>query len=334
MTGTGDWTRPEWLADARAWVEAHLAERGQEIAGELEQPHVQWWSTAIRVPATDGVYWFKASGAAGGFEARLTELLARLFPDRTAELVALDGERRWMLTRDAGTKLRDLIGGRDDLTQFEQLLPRYGELQLALAERVDELLSLGVPDLRLATLPGLLRRAVTDPEVPLLVGADALTASERDALDDGIAAFDEICARLAAYGFPETLQHDDFHEGNIFVRNGSHVFFDWGDACVSHPFHTLAVTLRALAWRYELEPGGPEVTRLRDAYLEPWTELRPRADVRAAADLARRTGTIQRAMAWYRGTAGLPPDVRTGHNSAVPYGLKLYLGDGPYGTWE
>ena len=54
----------------------------------------------------------------------------------------------------------------------------------------------------------------------------------------------ERCELLAAFGIPETIQHDDLHDGNVFVRDGRNLFFDWGDSCVSHPFHTLVVTLR------------------------------------------------------------------------------------------
>jgi Ser/Thr protein kinase RdoA (MazF antagonist) len=27
-----------------------------------------------------------------------------------------------------------------------------------------------------------------------------------------------------------TLQHDDLHDGNVFVRDGRYLFFDWGTA--------------------------------------------------------------------------------------------------------
>ncbi len=61
------------------------------------------------------------------------------------------------------------------------------------------------------------------------------------------------CARCAtsspSAGIPETIQHDDFHDAQVFVRDGRYLLLDWGDACVSHPFFTLAVTLDGvIAW--------------------------------------------------------------------------------------
>ena len=60
----------------------------------------------------------------------------------------------------------------------------------------------------------------------------------------------EACERARArFGIPETIQHDDLHDGQIFVRDDRYLLLDWGDACVSHPFFTLAVTLDGvIAW--------------------------------------------------------------------------------------
>ena len=292
-----------------------------------------WWATALRVPTDDGAVWFKAVQPLGAFEAPLTGLLAALRPDVTAEVVATDDERGWLLTRDAGVRLREAEDG-PALARWAELLPQYAELQFELGPRRTELLALGVPDLGLAVLPKALRSALADPEATLLGRPDGLNDEQHAALLDGLPEFDELCARLASLGVPETLQHDDFHDGNVFVRDGGYVYFDWGDACVSHPFHTLTVLLRALAYKYELMPGGAELLRLRDAYLEPWTQVVSRTDVTAAAEIARRTGNIQRALAWRRTADAMPPAVRAEYVDSVPYGMRLYLLDGPWGTWD
>jgi len=333
MAATDDWTRPDWLAEVRAWIAARLDEHGLAIVGDIEQPHLQWWSTALRVPTSDGDVFFKASRPPGAFEGPLTELLAREQPRRTAELLAVEPERAWMLTRDAGTRLREAAPGPEQLTHWERLLPRYAELQLALAPRADELLALGVTDLRLAVLPPLLERACAERELLMRDDEDGMTPEELSALDDALPRFRELCARLDESGIRPSLQHDDLHDGNVFVRDGDHVVFDWGDACVSHPFHTLVVTLRVIGYRFGVEAGGDEILRLRDAYLEPWTTVASREELVAAADLARRTGTVQRALAWYLGTREMPPLVGEEYSASLPYGLKLYLADAPYGAW-
>ncbi len=92
-----------------------------------------------------------------------------------------------------------------------------------------------------------------------------------------------MCEELAGYGLPETIQHDDFHDGQVFVRDGRYLLLDWGDACVSHPFFTLAVTLVGdLSWGLDDIQGSVDVEPFRDAYLDPFTQIAE------GADLARR----------------------------------------------
>jgi hypothetical protein len=84
-----------------------------------------------------------------------------------------------------------------------------------------------------------------------------------------------------------------------------------------------------IAWQHDLEPGGRELQRFRDAYLEPFGHLQ------AAAELAYRTGTIARSLAWHRMvTAREPEFIDEEDATGAGYGLKLFLADGPIGTWR
>jgi Ser/Thr protein kinase RdoA (MazF antagonist) len=155
-----------------------------------------------------------------------------------------------------------------------------------------------------------------------------LTEDERARLDAALPTFEAMCRELAAHGIRKTVQHDDLHDGQVFVRGERYLFFDWGDACVSHPFHTLTVTLRATAARLDLAPGGRELQRLRDAYLEPF------GDLREAADLAYRTGTVARTLAWDRYVRAAGARAEPDDAGAPAYGLKLFLENGPIGSWR
>jgi hypothetical protein len=324
-----DWAQPEWIAAASEWVADQID--GAAITGGVEQVHLVPWSTVLRVPTADGDLYLKAASLSGTFEPALTVLLAERFPDRTAEPVAIDAERGWLLTRDAGTRLRELMEAAADLHHWETLLPAYADLQIQLAPSADELLALGVPDRRLARIPGQLEELLDDPEALMLGLPDGLTSDELLRLRERLPEVAAMCQELRGLGIPETLQHDDFHDGNVFVRDGTHVFFDWGDSCVSHPFHTLVVTLRTVAMRFDLEPGGREILRLRDAYLERFGE---QASLLKAFDLAYAVGTIGRALAWHRYVRESDPRYRSEIADAVPYGLQRFLEGGPIGTWR
>jgi len=310
------WTEPEWLAGAEAWIRERA-----DVTGELDQFHVRWWSTVIRVPTRREDLYFKAVANGFLFEPPLTAKLFELKPDRVTEVVDIDAGRGWMLMRDAGRRFREVVLTRADLRHWELALPRYAELQLTAAPLADELLALGVPDSRLSVLPGQLRAVLAQP-------VRGLEPEDQERLLAALPKFEDMCGELAAYGIPETIQHDDLHDGQVFLRDGGYLFFDWGDSCVSHPFHSLTVALRANAAKFELEPGGVELRRLRNAYLEPF------GDLQEAADLAYWTGTVGRALAWDRFVRSGFDYTEPEDDLATAHGLKLFLAGGPIGTWR
>ena len=310
------WTDPDWLAEAEAWIRERA-----EVAGELDQFHVRPWSTVIRVPTFAEDLYFKAVATGFLFEPALSARLFELAPDRVTAVVDTDLDRGWILMRDAGTRLREVVRSPADLHHWEAALPRYAELQIAAAPLADELVALGVPDSRLSLLPGQLRAVLASP-------VRGLSPDEQERAVSALPEFEAMCAELAAYGIAETIQHDDLHDGQVFLDAARYRFFDWGDSCVSHPFHSLTVTLRATAAKLDLQPGGPEVLRLRDASLEPF------GDLSEAADLAYRTGTIGRALAWDRFVRGGLSERMDDDELASAYGVKLFLEAGPIGSWR
>jgi hypothetical protein len=155
-----------------------------------------------------------------------------------------------------------------------------------------------------------------------------LAPEQQERLLAALPEFEAMCRELAAYGVPETIQHDDLHDRQVYLRDGRYLFFDWGDSCISHPFHSLTVALRANAAKFDLEPGGRELQRLRNAYLEPF------GDFREAADLAYRTGTVARALAWDRFVRAGFGYTEPEDDLATAYGLKLFLENGPIGSWQ
>ena len=280
------WTDPDWLAEAHAWILESVTRLDAGPVAEIEQPHIYPWSTVMRVPTTQGNLYFKANAPDLSFEARLVTLLAERRPDCVPRLLAVDLERGWMLMSDAGERLREIVARERDLSRWLEILPLYAGVQLDLTADVDELLRLGVPDLRLATLPEKFERLLDElVDLPGDLGS-RLAAS--------VPLVRELRDELAAFGVPETIQHDDFHDGQIFVRDGRYLLLDWGDSCVSHPFFTLAVTLDGqLAWGLDDVEGSLDVLPFRDAYLAPFGKVE---DLVAAAAIARRLGWVCRAV--------------------------------------
>lgn len=185
------------------------------------------------------------------------------------------------------------------------------------------------------------RRAECIPEVLSIDGPRMLTAdagrSVRELVEDGapVPSWEQVVAlyadvqlelvglvdELLALGVPDsrpetlghdlarpvplTLIHEEIHDGNVHVSDGRPVFIDWAEASVSHPFAGMTNTLRMVSWRAGWEPGGPEVLRLRDAYLEPWTRDAPIEELRELFAEAYAFGALVRATTWERVVAPL-----------------------------
>jgi hypothetical protein len=265
------WTDPDWLAEVHAWIRERVVEAGARMTGPIDQPHVRPWSTVLQAPTSVGELWFKANHPTSRYEAAVVVVLAATRADLVTPLVAVDIERGWMLMADGGERLREVVQRERDLGRWLDVLPLYGELQIAVAGRAEELVGLGAPDRRLATLPTQYERLVDE--------TGGLSPDERERLTRSVTRVAETCRELAALGIPETIQHDDLHDGQVFVRDGRYLFFDWGDACVAHPFLSMAVTLEgALAWGLDDVEGSLDVTPFRDEYLRPFDRYAEPAD--------------------------------------------------------
>jgi hypothetical protein len=319
------WDQPTWLAQATAWIETQLAAQGLRQAGQVELIHQRPWSTFARVATDQGTAYFKAPAPMFAFEAALTETLARWRPDCMTPILAVDAERGWILSADAGVTLRSLGQTPEQIPHWLKLLPLYSELQIELAGRVPELLALGTPDRRIQRLPELYAQLLEADE-SLRVGLEpGLTTEEHRRLRDGQPRFAERCERLAAYGLPETLTHEEVHENNVLLGDGGYVFTDWSDCSVSHPFFTMLVTLRGAAHWLKLDERGPELLAVRDAYLEPWTRFAPREQLHDALDLAYHLGMVNRALSWHHGMGPLAPKDKEEYADSVPGWLQDYL---------
>ncbi|WP_433536214.1 aminoglycoside phosphotransferase family protein [Micromonospora sp. CA-249363] len=313
---TSDWSNQAWQQQARSWVDEQLAGAGRRVSGPVES-RVRPWSLVWRMPTDDGPVWFKANNPGTAHEAVLIATLAALTPERVLAPIGVDRERGWSLLPDGGESLRDVLGHDPDLTHWERALPGYAALQLATAPRVDELVALGVPDHRPEALAGLLADLLDDSE-SLRVGAkDGLTVETYERLRAELPAYAQRCRRLADLGIEATVQHDDLHDGNIFAGPAGYRYFDWGDASVAHPFGTLLVTLRSVRYATALSADDAGLVRLRDAYLEAWTDRYDRRTLVEAADLAMNLGAVSRSLSWRRALDTTDP-ARAEYAEAVP----------------
>jgi hypothetical protein len=240
----------------------------------------------------------------------LTRELAEKRADCVPDVIAIDPDRGWLLTRDAGPQLRELLADSMDPQIWDELMPLYAGLQIELAPSVEQLVALGTPDDR----PTGLRTVFEE-------------LSARWDLDPGLL---ELAPEIEAYAerlgdtVPLSVIHEEFNDNNIHLGQQGPVIIDWAEAAVGHPFAGLVVTMRGLADRWGYEPGGPELRRLRDLYLDPWTTFAPLPELVELFNVAYPLGMISRALAWDRILAPLDDSDRADFKHTVPAWLDVF----------
>ena len=237
-----------------AWIDAHV-----ERTGAVEEVRVRPWATVLRAPTADGPVWMKLARAGTAFEVPLYGLLAREVPERVLTPIAADEERAWLLLPDGGPTIGD---GDADPEAVIAALVEYGRLQRALAPHAEEMLALGVHDMRPAIMPARFQEALAAAGHPAAVAA----------LEPAVG---EWCEQLAASPLAASLDHNDLHPWNILAGPR---YYDWGDAVVAHPFAAMLVPLGYLQHVH----GDAVLARARDAYLDGlWCARRARRHARA-----------------------------------------------------
>src|SRR5580765_684529 len=288
------------LGAAESWIRSCVGP-----VRSIEVAHERPWATVSRVLTDDGTLWFKACGPVQAFEPRLTAVLSARWTDLAVAVVDHDDARGCLLLRDAGEPV-ETLGNPPEA--WLAVLAAYAELQRDEAQRAREHLAAGVPDLGVEALPDRLEQLLRR-DLPL-------TGREREQLRSLAPRFADLCRELAARGVPETIQHDDLHHRNLFVREGMYRALDWGDSSISHPFASLVVTFRFLETLNGLRPGDRWFERLSAAYLEPWG----RGHEETLA-LALRVGAFAHSFAWARQRDYLTPEERTRFD--VPFAAVL-----------
>lgn len=318
--------RPQWEDAVAAWLakagRANSLGKVQSTTTIKERP----WSLVRRVTFEKGVTYFKACSAAGKHEPALHLFLEEHFNLPIPQSLLVDEGRGWLLTADAGARLEQHLQGPKQLRAFATMLARYAEMQIASLPRITHLLELGLPDRRLRRLPQELETLLADifpattqgsPEQPGLHAA-ALTRRPR---------LERVCRHLDGSAYASALDHGDLHPGNVLAREDEMRLCDWGDACITHPFCSLMVSLEMCLSEIVADDRPKWKQFLRDAYLEAWTALAPRQDLLADFRRALWLAHLLRALDFAHMLRGAPQEELNRWRPLLFERLEIWVND-------
>ena len=258
--GRVPWRDRAWLPTAETWMLTSLAALGRAVSGPIEQVRMAELSCVLRAHTERGDVYFKATLRSPLFvnEGPVMATLSDLFPEHVPAPLAFDVSRRWMLLPDVGPA----IGKDAPVDVREEVLRAFARLQVRSVGAVDRLLAAGCFERGPAWLAQQATDWLTTVDLSRWMSSDE--AAKLRAAGPDLA---RICAELNEQPVPRALGHGDMYLGNVARNAHGGVFFDWTDACITHPF------IDMIAIFTTADPATRE--RLRDTYLAEWTSFAP-----------------------------------------------------------
>ncbi len=267
---------------------------------------MRFWSAVFTIETDQGRHWFKVANPGQGFEAQLSLTLAGLVPDHVVAPVAVDTDRAWILTADQGPTLRDTADTGPE--HWELLAREIARMQRTLAQHEAEVIGAGVTVLAAGDSAAYVLAAVDELEHLPIEHPQSITAEVADRVRATAAQLHEDAEVLDATGMPDSLQHNDLGDANVFVDGERVRIFDLGDSFWSHPMPVLQIPLAYATGTWPLpEPEDPRVRPILLAYLSEWSD-RPES-LLAAWPAAGRLARVHRFASWARLCAEVPPEL-------------------------
>jgi Phosphotransferase enzyme family len=297
-------------SDCIAWGEQHLRDTG--VAGSFVTTMVKRraWSTVWTLESASGRFYLKEAAPGFDVEAPLLEILCSWRPASIVEIVATDATHGWMLTRNAGRMLHDVMfddpeAGR---AHFRAILMAYARLQVDCLRRDAPPFADVLEDRRPAAIARLFAAVVSDDA---LLRAGGATSDDLIQRGRWLRRVDQLCGDLAALDLPLTLEHGDLHTSNIMIAaDGRARIADWGDACWATPFHGLALCLDDVAGRHKMARDDPWFAQLVEDYFDIWWRGGTSGEFYQALELVRALAPVSGVLRWSRGIDRMAADGR------------------------
>lgn len=296
------WAELGGVAQSLAWAREALKPSGQCSFNAVQQRtwnlSTLWRLESEAAPANP--IWLKQVPHFMYHEGRVLRWLNEAVPGAAPLLVAADDRGRSLLAHVPGA---DLYGA--SVATRHQILARLHEVQRSAAGALDELLALGVPDLR-----G--RNRALDVAQKL-----STWSLHYPGLSELLRRFERQLELLEESGLPATLVHSDNHPGNARGGAGGVTLLDWGEAFIGHPITDLVGLIDGLA--------PADADSLIEHWCSAWKDVAPRSRPELALDSARFLAAMHGAATYAYFLQQIEETESPYHREDVPRCLELAI---------
>jgi hypothetical protein len=249
------------------WGCNYLSSHGYTLKNNLpENVQDTPWSYVIRFATTDGYIYLKHTPKPIALEPVITQILHDQFHASVPEVVAHNEKLNCFLMKDAGISLRQILKKQFDVGLLCKGIRQFTSLQLDVADHVDVLIDIGVPDWRLDKLPDLYMQLLLQKDILI---ADGLSEEEISELEILFPKISHLCKKLSSYSIKQTIVQPDFHDNNLLIDDAGNItIIDLGEIVISHPFFSLINCLHQAKKHHALKDKDDAYQHLMDACFE------------------------------------------------------------------
>ncbi len=280
-----------------AWTKKQLIALGYKIIDGPIVVRDMPWSKVSRFKTSKGSVYLKQMAAPFVIEPKILQFMHENFSTAVTEVIAMNEQLSCFLMKDAGQVFRDIQKQNFQTQLFCNALKIHAQIQIASVSFVESFILMSVNDWRLKKLPDLYGDFVTREH---LLEAAGLSKYEIEMLQNFSPQMQILCEQLSAYNIPETIEHNDFHDNNILIQDDRITINDWGDACISHPFLSLATALNSAKRNHNFKKTDSRYFQAQSAFLESWLDYGTIDELRKAFLIAEKLSYFQFALSFSR----------------------------------
>lgn len=283
-------------AEMIAWAEKVLASTGeQSIKPPTDVRHMPW-SQVISLTTKHDTYFLKAMAEPFAYEPLLLDYFKQMGFAHVPQLIAVNEKMHCFLMQDAGNNLREKLKSHYDMPLVTKALQDYAALQVDCIMHIKSLLGCGLADYRLERMPKLFDELLIQHRDIII--EDGLSLADLSSLQQSKTAFVALCRQLSALSIPATLEHGDFHDNNLLLKGNTITIHDFGDACITHPFFSIASFIHSAGRHHGLTKADCE--QLLWHYLLPWQSFADQDKLSEAYTLAYRLRPFVWSLSYVR----------------------------------
>lgn len=227
------------------------------------------WSIVTALHTIKGQLYLKQMIPVFAIEPAILQFLSHNISNQVPKIIATNKELSCFIMEEAGQPLRNFQKENSYSEKLFEALRIYATIQIKCISHVPLLLQMNLNDWRLRKIPALYQEFMQQED---MLKKDGLALAEIKSLQQLLPTIEMLCKKLSTHDIPETLEHCDFHDNNILAQDDRITINDWGDACITHPFFSLASILSSSQRSYNLQETDDMYEQIKCVYLEHWRD--------------------------------------------------------------